>query len=58
MDKESKEIVDTLVNLCWYMRGGLTIDKAYDTTPEERDSIMKMVKSHIETSKETGQIML
>jgi hypothetical protein len=58
MDKESKDIVDSLVNLCWYMRGGLTIEQAYGITPEERELIIKMVGAHVESSKETGQVIL
>lgn len=58
MDKESKDIIDGLINLCWYMRGGMTIEQAYSVTPEEREMIVKMVGAHVETSKETGQVII
>lgn len=58
MDKESREIVDTLVSLCWYMRGGLNIEDAYNTTHDERVSMSQLIKRNIETSKETGQVII
>ena len=58
MDKESKNLIDVLVNLCWYMRGGLSLEDAYRTTAEEREIIMSMVSKHIDVSKETGQMMI
>lgn len=40
------------------MRGGMTIEEAYSVTPEEREMIVKMVGAHVETSKETGQVVI
>lgn len=40
------------------MRGGLTIEQAYGITPEERELIIKMVGAHVESSKETGQVII
>lgn len=39
--------------MCWYMRGGLQIADAYDTTFEERKSISEMVKDNMKTTKDS-----
>jgi len=36
------------------MRGGLQLRDAYDTVPEEREKIAKLVERNMETTKKTG----
>ena len=36
------------------MRGGLTLSEAYETTPEDREVIAKLIEENLETTKESG----
>ncbi len=35
------------------MRGGMTLTEAYDTDPEDRELIAKLIESNIETTNKT-----
>ena len=36
------------------MRGGVTLNEAYDMGPEDRDMVEKIVEDHMETTKKSG----
>lgn len=42
-----------LSKLCWYMRGGLSLEEAYWTSPEDREVMGKLIEENIETTKKT-----
>ena len=52
--KESKAIKAELINLSWFMRGGLQYDDAYLLSQEEREIISKLVEDNMETTKKSG----
>ena len=54
LDKESKELKEDLLKICWYMRGGVTVDDAFSMSYEERVLIGNIIKENLETSKKTG----
>ena len=54
LDKESKALKLDLLKLCWYMRGGVTIDEAYSMSVEERNLAGELIQENLETSKKTG----
>lgn len=54
LDKESKAIKSELLKLCWYMRGGISIDDAYAMSIEDREIIGELIKENLETTKKTG----
>jgi hypothetical protein len=54
MDKEARAIREEALKMAWHMRGGLTYDEALALGPQERDLIGKIVKEHLETTKESG----
>jgi hypothetical protein len=54
LDKETKAIIKNIVQLCWYMRGGLTYQEALMTSLDEQDIIFDLVKDNLETTKKTG----
>ena len=54
MDKESREIKKDVMKMCWYMRGGLSYQDAMNLSLKERESISKIVKENLETTKKTG----
>lgn len=41
--------------MCWFMRGGLSLPEAYETTPEDREVISKLIEDNLETAKKTKQ---
>jgi len=51
LDKESKAIKKDLLKMCWYMRGGLTYDEAFNLSSQERDIINDIIKDNLETTK-------
>jgi len=54
LDKESKALKDDLFKMCWYMRGGITIDDAFVLSQEDREIIGKIIKENLETTKKSG----
>jgi hypothetical protein len=53
MEKESRAINKELLKLCWYMRGGVTLDEMYNTDPTQRELISEIVGENLETTKTT-----
>lgn len=54
METEIKAIKNDLFKFCWYMRGGLTIEQAYDLDPEDREILSNLIESNLETTKTSG----
>lgn len=53
-DKDSKALKKNLVKMCWYMRGGMSLDEAYQLGHFDREIINDMIKENIKTTEETG----
>jgi len=53
LDKESRAIKKETLELCWYMRGGITYDEAMHLSLTERNIIMDIVEDHLEVTKKT-----
>jgi hypothetical protein len=54
LEKEQKALKHELYKLCWYMRGGMTINEAYYTSYEDREIISNIVKENLETTRKTN----
>jgi len=54
MEKETASIRQEIVRLCWFMRGGITYDQALYLSPQERNTISKLIKDNLDTTKKTG----
>ena len=54
MEGEQKQIKSELLKICWYMRGGVTIDEAYNLSHEDKMLINDIVKENMETTKKSG----
>jgi hypothetical protein len=52
-DNEIKALKEEILRMCWYMRGGLTYDDAIMLSQSERSIIADIIKSNLETTKET-----
>ena len=42
------------MKLCWYMRGGMTLNEGYNVSYEDRVLINDIVKENLETTKKSG----
>jgi len=51
LDSESNEIKDAIINICWWMRGGITHTEAWNLTQKERDMVNNLIKNNLETMK-------
>ena len=54
MENEQKNLKSELLKICWYMRGGITLDEVFAMSPEERLIVSDIVKENIETTKKSG----
>jgi hypothetical protein len=54
MEAESKAIKKELYRMCWFMRGGITIEQAYQMDAMDREVIGEIIESNLDTAKETG----
>ena len=53
-DKDSKAIKKDLLTACWYMRGSISYDDAMMLSFDDRTMINDIIKSNLETTKESG----
>ena len=53
-DRDSKALKKSIYKLCWGMRGGVTLDEAYQLSYQDREIIFKIIEENIKTTNETG----
>ena len=53
MEAEKKSFRFDLVRMCWYMRGGMTLNEAYLLPPQDREIVFKLVEENMENVKKT-----
>jgi hypothetical protein len=53
LENESNQIKDSVINICWWMRGGISHYEAWNLTEKERSMVNKLVKNNIEITKKT-----
>ena len=53
-DRDSKALKKSIYKLCWSMRGGVTLDEAYQLSYQDREIIFKIIEDNIKTTNETG----
>lgn len=54
LDRESKALQKELIQISWYMRGGIPYDDAMFLSAEERRIIYDLIKENMETTKKSG----
>jgi hypothetical protein len=54
LDKEVRAIRTEIIKLCWWMRGGITLDEGFALTYEDKEIIGELVKENLETTKKSG----
>ena len=52
-DEDSKALRKSILKLCWYMRGGLTLEEAMTIGFQDRELISEIVDENLEVTKET-----
>jgi hypothetical protein len=53
MEEESRALKAELLKLCWYMRGGVTLEEMYTIDIADRELIGNLITKNLETTKET-----
>lgn len=53
-DKESRAFKEEALRVSWWMRGGVSYDEAMQLSHAERGMINKIIKEHLDTTKESG----
>jgi hypothetical protein len=51
LEGESNEIKDAIINICWWMRGGISHTEAWNLTHKEREMVNNLIKNNLETMK-------
>jgi hypothetical protein len=54
MDNEVKALKEEIFRTCWFMRGGVTLEEAWNLDNADRQLINELIQSNLETTKETG----
>jgi len=54
LEKESRAIKNESIKMSWFMRGGITYEDAMMLSSFERKMIGDLIKSNMETTKESG----
>jgi len=54
VDREAQSIKNEIFRLCWYMRGGITLDEGFMLSFDDRTMISELIKENLETTKKTG----
>lgn len=54
LENESKQMKKNLFKLCWFMRGSITMEEAFQMDWENREIIYKIIEENLETTKESG----
>lgn len=54
MEKEQRALKQDITKLCWYMRGGVSLDDAFAMSFDDRQIISEIIKENLETTKRSG----
>ena len=53
MDAETRAIKLEMLRMCWYMRGGVTLEEMYQMDIGDREIVSEIIKNNLEMTKET-----
>ena len=54
MEKDSKAINSGIIEMCWYMRGGITYNELMNMSHNDRLIILDLIKKNMEMTNKTG----
>ena len=46
LEKESKALIKQLYTLAWHMRGGMTLDEAFQISFSDREIVMELIRAN------------
>jgi hypothetical protein len=52
-EKDSKALKTTLLKMCWYMRGGMSLEEMWTLGPQDRELVNELIKDNLKTTEET-----
>lgn len=55
---ESRALTDQIIDITWYMRGGIGREEAWHLSYKERVKILKLIEGNIERTNKTGLPLL
>lgn len=53
MEADVKAIKQELIKICWYMRGGVSLNEAAQLTYNDRITVAELIKDNLETTNRT-----
>ena len=58
MATDRRAIRKEVVDICWYMRGGITWEEAWQLNQDDKVEIHKLIKDNIERTEKFGMPLL
>ena len=53
LETESRAVTKDLLKMCWYMRGGVTLDEIFASDITQRRLINEIIGENLETTKQS-----
>jgi len=53
-EQDSKAVRNSVLEMCWHMRGALSYDEGMMLSYTDREIINKLIKEHIEITQKSG----
>ena len=54
LERETKAYKLELYRMCWFMRGSLSINEAYELSDEDIEILGNLIKDNLDTTKKSG----
>ena len=58
LEKDRDTLTKTILQILWYMRGGVTLEEAWRLDPKTRGFIVDLINENIERTKTSGLALL
>ena len=58
MNEDSGALHKDIIDICFFMRGSINIDQAYQLTPMQRKLISKRIKKNFEHTEKSGMPLI
>jgi hypothetical protein len=55
---EARALTDQIIDITWYMRGGMGREEAWHLSHKERIKVLKLIEGNIERTNKTGLVLL
>ena len=58
IQSEARDIEKQVFEICWYMRGGISLTEAWTLSFDQRSTIMDIINANVERTKSSGLALL